>query len=62
MSIVSDFSAISNHLREIEKQPEAKPACIVCDDGGFEMYSTGYMDPHFRECPICGNPEGHPSP
>ncbi len=36
--------------------------CDACEDGGWECYGIGFGDPHFRECPECGNPKGYPSP
>lgn len=37
--------------------------CFACDDGGWECYGlpTG-MNPYFRECRVCHNPQGIPSP
>ncbi|OKO87569.1 hypothetical protein AC629_13590 [Bradyrhizobium sp. NAS80.1] len=60
-SIITDFASIGSHLREIEGEPPA-PTCKACEDGGWEMYGTGHMDPHFRECSVCGNPKGLPCP
>ena len=62
MSIVNDFSAIGARLNEITERNPKQPVCETCEDGGWEMYGTGRGDPHFRECPKCFNPEGHPSP
>jgi hypothetical protein len=63
MSIVNDFTAINIRLSELDGVPAAtEPECEVCESSGWEMYSTGHMDPHFRECERCGNPKGLPSP
>jgi hypothetical protein len=63
MSIVSDFAAINSRLQELSKRPgDAEPRCDACENGGWEMYSTGHMDPHFRQCGKCFNPKGHRSP
>ncbi len=39
-----------------------EPTCSHCEGGGWEAYSIGVGDPHFRECPECHNPEDHPCP
>ncbi len=62
MSIVNDFKSINERLGAIRPEPTARPVCETCEDGGWEMYGTGRGDPHFRPCPACLNPEGHPSP
>lgn len=36
--------------------------CDACEDSGWECYGIGHNDPHFRECPVCHNPRGIPSP
>jgi len=69
MSSVFDFAAINRRLREISKRPDTATAaelaaihCMTCEGAGWEMYSTGHMDPHFRQCAACGNPKGLPCP
>lgn len=37
-------------------------SCPKCEGGGWECYGLGFGDPHFRECDLCGNPEGLSSP
>lgn len=52
-----------NHQGGFKGVPETEaPVCATCEDGGWESYGLGHGDPHFRPCPTCGNPEGHPSP
>ncbi len=58
-SIIFDFSAIAAASKS-PSGPEIK--CEACEDGGWECYGIGIGDPHFRICPHCHNPEGHPSP
>jgi hypothetical protein len=41
---------------------EPAPVCQYCEGGGWECYGIGHHDPHFRECSVCHNPEGLPSP
>lgn len=36
--------------------------CSACENSGWECYSVGMGDPHFRVCTLCGNPEGLPCP
>ncbi|WP_454629432.1 hypothetical protein [Bradyrhizobium cenepequi] len=63
MSIVDDFEAIGARLRGLSERPTAaEPECSACDGAGWEMYSLGYMDPHFRQCEKCLNLKGLPSP
>ena len=63
MSIVDDFAAINQALRSVRAGSDNPgPVCIACEDGGWIMYGLGVGDPHFRECDVCYNPEGHPSP
>jgi len=38
------------------------PVCAACENSGWECYSLGFADPHFRVCTVCENPEGLPSP
>jgi hypothetical protein len=61
-SITDDVGAIAVRLREIEQKHEAKPACSACEGGGWECYGLGFGDPHFRICPVCGNPDDLPCP
>ncbi len=51
-------------LGDIKAAPEAidADACPTCEGGGWEAFGLGRGDPHFRPCPTCRNPEGHPSP
>lgn len=60
----NDFASIAMRMRELrgEPIPTAEPTCRTCEGGGWECYGLGIGDPHFRTCPACGNPEGHPSP
>jgi hypothetical protein len=60
--VIADEICI-NHLGGFKAAAEAaEPACPTCEGGGWQGYGIGHGDPHFRECPTCGNPEGHPSP
>jgi hypothetical protein len=69
-SIIEDSSAIGIRLSEIEGKIEVRPSqaqrdeelCAACEGGGWECYGLGYCDPHFRECTVCGNPDGLPCP
>jgi hypothetical protein len=58
-SIVFDFAAIAAASR-VAAEPEV--TCEACEGGGWECYGSGAGGPHFRPCPKCFNPEGHPSP
>jgi hypothetical protein len=58
-SIVFDFAAIAAASRTAA-EPEV--VCEACEGGGWECYGIGRNDPHFRPCPKCLNPEGHPRP
>lgn len=63
-----DFDAIRARMLQIrgEEDPEfaevEQAACPMCEGGGWEAYGIGSGDPHFRECTLCHNPKGHPSP
>lgn len=61
MAFVHDYSDINKRMRR-DPKPKENLYCVFCEDTGYEMYSTGHMDPHFRECQICRNPKGKPSP
>ena len=56
--IVFDFRSIAASVA----RREPTPVCTGCEDGGWEMYSTGHMDPHYRVCSLCHNPKGLPCP
>lgn len=45
-----------------EEPKVEEPVCDACEGGGWEMYGIGHMDPHFRVCEVCFNPDGHPCP
>lgn len=55
-----DYAAIRSRLAEL--RDEVEDECPTCFGGGWECYGLGFGDPHFRECPTCHNPQGHPSP
>lgn len=60
-SAVFDFKSIAKALTRAQAG-ESQPYCFRCDNGGWECYSTGHKDPHFRPCSSCGNPNNHPCP
>jgi hypothetical protein len=67
--IAEDFAAIAAEIKKLKAENdntqlsmEPEKECEACEGGGWECYGTGHMDPHFRECSVCHNPEGHPSP
>jgi hypothetical protein len=58
---VYDFRAIADRMKAPNDQVELQ--CKTCGDGdGWICYGTGDMDPHFRECDDCRNPNGRRSP
>lgn len=48
--------------RKPTNEPKEELHCFDCENDGWECFSTGRNDPHFRECPKCGNPKRNPSP
>jgi hypothetical protein len=63
MSIVDDFENIGRRLRDLtECSKTSAPECSECEGGGWIAYGIGHSDPHFRECDVCHNPKGNPSP
>lgn len=63
-SIADDFSFIAARMRELRGggAAEEEEVCARCEGGGWECYGTGHMDPHFRECEVCRNPNDLKSP
>lgn len=56
----SPMTALDDIAEERRRQVDRE--CPICGDTGWEAYGIGHMDPHFRECESCGNPEGKRSP
>jgi rubredoxin len=62
VSAVFDFPDIA--ARIARKTPPG-PACKTCDGDGW-VYDPSQVRsaliPRTIECPVCGNPKGHPQP
>lgn len=57
--LVFDFRDIAARI----SRREPKPVCDGCDDAGWERVASLYMTvPYYRECQLCHNPKGLPSP
>lgn len=59
--VADDFAAIARAMAE-NAGIEPDDYCAACEDSGWKCYALGFADPHFRECSVCGNPKGRPSP
>lgn len=58
-SLIDDFAAIAQRLREIEGPARAKePSCFACSDMGWQAYGLG----EWRICYVCQNIRGLPHP
>jgi len=62
LPVADDFAYIAGRMRELQGGEPEGEYCTACEGGGWECYGLGIGDPHFRVCPVCGNPSGHPSP